>query len=580
MAFTSVKAQKVVVLVNSPESLADAYLWETGFGADLTSNLWIGDCVIVDDGSANPTQGCNAPVNDVSGKIVLIDRGSCEFGTKALNAQDAGAMAAVILNNVGGGPVPMGAGASGAMVTIPTVMLSMEDGMLIKDAINNGETVNMTIGPVQFENDLSINNTFTNVPYYGTIPSSQIMDPGLTNFIPAATINNDGSLDAPNPELNAVINFTPEGGSPTEVYNESAVGDLILADTGFTYVELSEFDYTGSEKGVYEIAYYTSHDSTDQLPFDNDILKSVTVSENVYSKARWDPTTGTPETTSTLYTVGGGGNIELFAPILIPNGVGYKLDSIKCYNSANGFTTLAGLSISGNIYEWIDVDGNELISEGEVERLATGAYVFPGGAAQFDWATIPLLDINLGTPSYIIPYENARYLVGVQYEGSETVFFGFDEVMDHSINLEQNFTPTWMEVPYFLLTDISNGVSQFPDTVSFANTFSLNGALAISLHMSEVVVNTQELSDLEAQINLYPNPTSSILNVEVALEEQTALLTYKISDIQGKLVTSREARDVDQDQNSFDLSKYASGQYQLTIETDKGIKTKPFTVHR
>ena len=63
---------------------------------------------IVNDGTAglnsqgNPksAEGCNPLLNDLTGKIAVIYRGSCAFAVKALNAQNAGARAVVFINNV------------------------------------------------------------------------------------------------------------------------------------------------------------------------------------------------------------------------------------------------------------------------------------------------------------------------------------------------------------------------------------------------------------------------------------------------------------------------------------------------
>ena len=52
-------------------------------------------------------------INDLTGKIALVSRGTCEFGMKS--AQNAGAEAVIIYNNVGG-IVNMAAGAVGADV--------------------------------------------------------------------------------------------------------------------------------------------------------------------------------------------------------------------------------------------------------------------------------------------------------------------------------------------------------------------------------------------------------------------------------------------------------------------------------
>ncbi len=138
------------VQVNSPTGIAGSYAFSAsfcnGWGADITTGVWTADAVLIDDGIDPITNGCSAPVNSLSGKITLIDRGICLFSDKALTAQNAGAIAVIIFNNIpGGNVVNMGAGPSGSSVTIPVVMLSYEAGQTIRTALMT-ETVNISIG--------------------------------------------------------------------------------------------------------------------------------------------------------------------------------------------------------------------------------------------------------------------------------------------------------------------------------------------------------------------------------------------------------------------------------------------------
>jgi len=126
--------------VLSPEDIAGNYQFSApAWGADYQQGTAYGELVLANDGSANPTLGCGAFVNAaaMAGNIAVIDRGSCEFGNKAVNAQNAGAIAAIIVNNVAG-IIDMGAGAQSGNVTIPTIMVSQADGNLIKQRINQG----------------------------------------------------------------------------------------------------------------------------------------------------------------------------------------------------------------------------------------------------------------------------------------------------------------------------------------------------------------------------------------------------------------------------------------------------------
>ncbi|MEN0047224.1 MAG: T9SS-dependent M36 family metallopeptidase [Bacteroidota bacterium] len=123
------------ITVNSPSNIAGTYqMTPASFGAD--NYTLTGDIVLAEDGSAEPNQVCNPPITNgsaVSGNIAMIDRGGCEFGAKALAAQNAGATGVIICNNVpGGGRLSMGPGDDGGSVNIPAIMLSFEDCATLK----------------------------------------------------------------------------------------------------------------------------------------------------------------------------------------------------------------------------------------------------------------------------------------------------------------------------------------------------------------------------------------------------------------------------------------------------------------
>ena len=91
-----------------------------------------GTVVLVNDGVGSTSDACEPLVGFPAGAIALLDRGTCEFGFKVLTAQNAGAIAAIVVNNVAGSPITMGPGAVGNLVTIPSVMVSLGDGNLFK----------------------------------------------------------------------------------------------------------------------------------------------------------------------------------------------------------------------------------------------------------------------------------------------------------------------------------------------------------------------------------------------------------------------------------------------------------------
>ncbi len=94
------------------------------------------------EGCSTAQQSIALPLGNVSGKIALIDRGSCSFVEKVLGAQEGGAVGVIVINNVDGPPLAMGGSdAPGYAITIPSVMISKADGAILKAQLLAGATI-------------------------------------------------------------------------------------------------------------------------------------------------------------------------------------------------------------------------------------------------------------------------------------------------------------------------------------------------------------------------------------------------------------------------------------------------------
>ncbi|MCP4653797.1 MAG: hypothetical protein GY856_00110 [bacterium] len=122
--------------VGSPASIAGIYsVGIAAFGPPLTADGITGELVLAVDGSASPTLLCQSVANaaEVDGKIAVLDRGTCLFVEKVRNAQDAGAIGVVVVNNEAGPPLDMGG--NDPSIVIPSVSISDVDGDVIKAAL-------------------------------------------------------------------------------------------------------------------------------------------------------------------------------------------------------------------------------------------------------------------------------------------------------------------------------------------------------------------------------------------------------------------------------------------------------------
>ena len=81
------------------------------------------------------SEACSAlPAGSLAGKIALIGRGTCDFSTKVWYAQEAGAVAVLVVNRLPGDATAMGLGFSpgGDQPTVPAYSVSLADGLALK----------------------------------------------------------------------------------------------------------------------------------------------------------------------------------------------------------------------------------------------------------------------------------------------------------------------------------------------------------------------------------------------------------------------------------------------------------------
>ncbi len=124
-----------------------------GFGPALTLTGVTGGLAV-----ASVADGCTA-FTGVSGKIAIIDRGTCNFTDKVMNAQQAGAIGAIIANNDGDSVFAMGG--TNRRIKIPSVMVGQGDGATLKGLAGQDATIRKDNTPApQLDGDLDSDIVF------------------------------------------------------------------------------------------------------------------------------------------------------------------------------------------------------------------------------------------------------------------------------------------------------------------------------------------------------------------------------------------------------------------------------------
>jgi PA domain len=138
----SILGPKSLLHVNPPSTAAGDYeVGQASFGPLPDETGVTADVVLANDGTGVTANACEPIVNDVAGKIVLMDRGGCFFTVKVKNAQDAGAVGVIVADSIAGCP-PAGMGGSDPTIVIPAVRITQADGDFLKQ---NLDGLNATI---------------------------------------------------------------------------------------------------------------------------------------------------------------------------------------------------------------------------------------------------------------------------------------------------------------------------------------------------------------------------------------------------------------------------------------------------
>jgi len=463
-------------------------------------------------GNPKSQEGCNPLINgvDVAGKIAVCYRGTCEFGAKAMNAQNAGAVAVIIINR-DPEAVGMGAGAQGANVTIPVVMITSVDGANIKAEMQNGPVV-MFLGNKQGlnPNDLSTNTGVARIKNFAG--SNSRIENGFT---PAIEIYNVGNQAQSAVSVRCLI--SGPGGIP--VYDQTAgpismaAGDTVYIQTGNPY-SFPAFSLPIYPNGDYTMSYTISLGAnTDDDMSDNMLSYGFKMNDEYVSLSRLDANN---DPIATSFPSNSTASYKACMSFRDANASNSKIGGYKFVPEADtAAVDMAGEEILFKVFTWSDssvLDYNEL-----TEVFNEAIYLTDDN----DTRQVKTVDLD---QSFFLD-DNQLYLICLETANGVDIAFGFDNTIDYSGNTA--------------ITGISTSpIEVFPSGAAGLTWYGggWSGTTALSLALNVVALNAGIDEVVAASVNVFPNPTQNEVSLNSSVK---GAATVVVSDLAGKAVASK-----------------------------------------
>jgi hypothetical protein len=559
-----------VVLGISPTAVEGSYVHTWADPADgwatpdfnIPNTFVQGELMLVEDGSAGTNaqghpisqEGCNELTNELTGKIAVIYRNTCEFGLKAFNAQTAGAIGVIVINR-DPAVIGMGPGADGANVTIPTVMLTSLDGAALVDEMANGAVVVFIGNKVgQFANDAAIYSDGAMISKSTGVLSQLAQNGSEFGFDIGVQLFNDGSAAQNNITVNAKVT-NPAG---TEVYNNTiTVASLAAADSVNLYPGETQsfpaFSLTSYPAGRYTLTYTVGLEVNDEFPTDNVITSDFVVNDSLFSYSALNTVNNLPAGTGGYQPDPLNASYAVCSVISDANAsrIGAEGIYFALVTNAADSIDLTGEEIALNLYEWGDVftDLNDAnLAFNVLTPVAFGYYYYPSNLAD------SMVYGAFETP--VLLENNKRYLACAQTVNLD-VFFRYDTDIDYTTNVNNYLQPL------------------FPvdaDGTYSAGGFGSDNAPAMAVK----VFNAAELGVSEATMIegvAYPNP--AVENVTISMKaEGNANIT--MTDVAGRVVLSKAANLVN-GKTDLNIAALNAGVYIVNVVLESG-KTAQFNV--
>lgn len=547
---------QVIFKVNSPANLSATYplsyakvenSWGVGDLNDPAESV-TGDVALVSDGTAGDSLGCNALTNgaSIAGKIAVIYRGTCGFGVKALNAQNAGAIGIIIISNQDA-PVTsfnMLGGTEGMSVTVPTIIIDKSTGALLNSAIHSGMNVFIGNKLGAFPVDLAYKESWVQYPERLSYPHVFARNIGEYAVKPGLFIYNVGSANQAG--ISATCAIKVKGGAQVYVNTQSGI-TCNAGDSIFVTFDTYDPNWTA---GDYTITYIINPATADGDVNDNsksqdftlgDAVSNAITGENNLPQSNYFVKTTNPQ--PVFYCTSFKDDHANRAKL---KGFSFAATPLAPHSLANEYLEI-------EMYEWNDAfkDLSEAATFDDLSSVAVTEYTYPGNYAD-STIFIPWTDAAVQFKA------NQRYLACVKVF-TDSLYFGFSNTIDYNANAELYLEP---------ISEIQTAGTWYSSGFGFDQTSG------IGIHVTPTDNSVAE-NAINAEGTPFPTPSNQYVNIPFAANgAKTA--TIQVVDVTGKIVANTTAT-VEGNNLKVNTTALSNGTYVFNVTLNTG-KTSSFRV--
>jgi len=576
-ASVSAYGQQVILNVMAPSTIAGVYDHTNqgdGSGWGLANLLNPADAVLdtlvmMNDGdtTTNNSYGYNFPNNqcgcdsvgvmnssvDFEGKIVLISRGSCQFGWKAYLAQLRGAVGVIIYNafldsDPSGGLINMSGGDNGMDVTIPVAFVPNGTGTTLKAQIDAGTTTIAFLGAKvgAFQNDLAMTSDKVLSPPQMARPQLISADSNMYKVPLGFWMRNDGSANQTAAYASAEVTY-----NGSSVYsNTTNTFGLNVGDS--SWISFPPFVQTAYPNGEYTFTYTVGiSGGTDDFPGDNEISYTVRVNDNIFSYARVDADFQPMDNNSVRPS-----SFSYWAPAIHfyhSDASEMTLDGVKFAAYMTNGDSITGRTVDIAVYEWDDFFFGLNDPGISTSTLSNNPILLESFMFMDEYQDTAVTHM-FATPIEMDDYQ--RYVVAVVSANTD-MYINFSRDPSYGFNDQQS-------------------TAQPVDLLMVDGTWSENGwdgyVPTIQLIMSE---NNISVDEQAVQVQPFPVPAAHILNIP--MQNVDAASGLKVYDMAGNLVISQDEIQKDGNVLKVDVSALPAATYVFNLMMQDG-KTSSFNV--